>query len=251
MLDIIKSEIFKVRKSKNTFVITIILLAIALLNCAVYGYMKILGGEYEKMFSSTNAAEIYVGMTVGSFFLIFVALFVGGVISNEFTFGTVRQVVSRGTRREKIAIGQYVSLSLAIHIVSIICSVVITAVYVMLYGMNGAEWKDFALVFIGQTIIIWSYSAFSMLIAHITRSGSLAIGVNILILLGGEVGVMLLSFITKKDIFQELWLTSLQADSISLTATTTERMRGWGLLALFGVVCVVVATVLFRKRDVN
>lgn len=250
MMDIIKSEVYKVRKSRNTLVTSIIMLAIAAIGIGVYITMKILGGEYEKLFRGENVADIYASFSTSSFYFIFVAMFVGGVVSNEFTFGTVRQVVSRGTKREYITIGQFLALSAVIHIITIICSAITALAYGVLYGTNGADIQDFLVVFAGQAVVVWSFSAFSMLIAHITRSGGLAIGINLLIVLGGEVAVTVLAFLTKNNIFTDLWMSTLQQKSIDLTITMAERLKCWGILGAFGIVCVVISVIIFRKRDV-
>ena len=65
MLDIIRSEFYKVRKSKVTFVTALCLLGIAGLQIAVFLYAKIKGGVWMEMLEGTRGLDVYFAFANG------------------------------------------------------------------------------------------------------------------------------------------------------------------------------------------
>lgn len=201
MLDIMKSEFYKVRKSKVTFVTALCLLGITLIEIVAFLYGKFAGGIWGEVLEGTRAINTFANFVSGSFFPIFIAMFVGGMISNEYTNRTIRQVVSRGASRVQIALGQYIALSTAMTLISLSLAALLSVVAGLCYGFGSISPGRFILIVVGQVVIIWSYSAITMLIAHFARSGGLSIGLNVMFLLGGEMASMLLQYLTKKSCF--------------------------------------------------
>lgn len=251
MLDIMKSEFYKVRKSKVTFVTALCLLGITLIEVAAFVYGKIAGGIWGEVFEGTRAVDTYAGFTSGSFYLIFIALFVGGMISNEYTNRTVRQVVSRGASRVQIALGQYIALSTAMTLISLSLAAVLSVVAGLCYGFGSILPGRFVLLVIGQIVIIWSYSAITMLIAHIARSGGLSIGLNVMFLLGGEVASMVLQFVTKKEFFYTYWIENMQTCALNYDLTVAKQSKFIAILFVLGIICTALGTLHFRIRDID
>ena len=251
MLDIIRSEFYKVRKSKVTFVTALCLLGIAGLQIAVFLYAKIKGGVWMEMLEGTRGLDVYFAFANVTFYLVFVALFVGGMISNEYTNRTVRQVVSRGASRIKIALGQYIALSVTMTVISVVPAALsgLVASIIWEFGMLSAG--RFALTLLGQILLIWSYSAITMLIAHLARSGGLSIGVNFMMLLGGSVAAMFLTTFTKNDFFNTYWLTNIQFEALNYTSTVASQGKFVVLLFLIGAVFTILSLVRFKIRDVD
>lgn len=251
MLDIMKSEFYKVRKSKVTFVTALCLLGIAAIEMGAFLYGRFAGGIWGEILSGTLGVEIYSGFTTGSFYLIFVALFVGGMISNEYTNRTVRQVVSRGASRVQIALGQFISLATAMTIITIIPAALASLMASLCWEFGVISVQKFLLVILGQIVVIWSYSAISMLIAHLTRSGGLSIGMNIMLLLGGAMAVQMLSILTKKDFFMEYWIENMQHNAVASWSDTQTQVKCIIILFIIGVVFTVLGIVRFKVKDVD
>jgi len=251
MLDIMRSEFYKVRKSKVTFVTALCLLGIAGLQIAVFLYAKIKGGVWMEMLDGTRGLDVYFSFANGTFYLVFVALFVGGMISNEYTNRTVRQVVSRGASRIQIALGQYIALSTAMTVISVVPAVLsgLVAGVIWEFGMLSAG--RFVLTLLGQILLIWSYSAITMLIAHLARSGGLSIGINVLLLLGGSVAAMFLATFTKNDFFETYWLTNIQTEALNYSVTASNQGKFVILLFVIGVVFTILSVIRFKIRDVD
>lgn len=251
MLDIMKSEFYKVRKSKVTFVTALCLLGIAGIQIAAFLYAKFAGGIWAEMMEGTRGLDLYCSFASGTFYLVFVALFVGGMISNEYTNRTVRQVVSRGASRVQIALGQYIALSTAMTVITMIPAALSSFVASVIWQFGDISLARFLLILLGQLAVIWSYSAISMLIAHLARSGGLSIGINIMLLLGGSVGAEVLSFLTKKEFFMTYWLTNIQNEALGYAETAADQGKMIAILFIIGVAFTVLGIVRFKIRDVD
>lgn len=251
MLNIMKSEFYKVFKSKVTYITGLCLLGIALLEIIAFLYAKLAGGIWEEILSGTQGVNIYIGFSTGSFFLIFIALFVGGMISNEYTNWTVRQVVSRGTSRVQIAIGQYISLATAMTVITVIPAALASLVASLCWSFGTISPGRFLLSLFGQFVVIWSYAAITMLIAHLTRSGGLSVGINIMLLLGGSVASSVLQLLTEKEFFYTYWLVNMQDFALEYTLPVERQGKFIAILFVVGVVSLLLGVVRFQVRDVD
>jgi ABC-type transport system involved in multi-copper enzyme maturation, permease component len=251
MLDIMKSEFYKVRKSKVTFVTALCLLGITLIEAFAMLYGRFAGGIWREALEGTRGINVYAGFVSGSFFLIFIALFVGGMISNEYTNRTVRQVVSRGASRVQIALGQFIALSTAMTLISLSFAALLSIVTGLCYGFGSISFGRFIMVVIGQIVIIWSYAAITMLIAHFARSGGLSIGLNVMFLLGGEMASSILQFLTKKEYFYTYWIENMQMCAINFDLEAAKQAKFTGILFVIGAICLVLGLVRFKIRDVD
>lgn len=251
MLDIMKSEFYKVRKSKVTFVTALCLLGIAGIAIFAYVYGKLAGGIWGEIMEGVRGIDVYASFTSGSFFLIFIALFVGGMISNEYTNRTVRQVVSRGASRVQIALGQFISLATSMTIIALVPAALSSVVAGLCYGFGSISFGRFVLVLIGQVVVIWSYSAITMLIAHLTRSGGLSIGINIMFLLGGAMASSILQVLTEKEFFYTYWIERMQVCATDYSLEVVQQCRFIGILFVLGIICLILGVIRFKVRDVD
>lgn len=251
MLDIMKSEFYKVRKSKVTFVVSLCLLGIAMIEIVAFIYAKVAGGIWAEVFEGTKGIDIYANFTSDGLYLIFVALFVGGMISNEYTNRTIRQVVSRGTSRVQIALGQFVALATSLTLLTIIPASLAAVTASLCWEFGSISAGRFLMVVLGQIVIIWSYAAITMLIAHLARSGGLSIGINIMLLMGGGMAATLLSVLTKKEFFQTYWIQNMQNLAIDYSGAASEQGKFILILLVLGIICTVLGIVRFKIKDVD
>ena len=251
MLNIVKSEFYKVCKSKVTLVTALCMLGIVAIQIGAFVYGRLAGGIWEEMLSGTEAISIYAGFAGGSLFMIFIALFVGGMISNEYTNRTVRQVVSRGTSRVHIALGQYIALATAMTVITIVSAARSSIVAGLCYNFGSITPGRFALVLFGQIVVVWSYAAITMLIAHITRSGGLSIGINVMFLLGGEMAASVLYMLTEKEYFMTYWIGNMQVFAVDYSLEVAKQCKYIGILFVIGVICLILGVVRFKIKDVD
>lgn len=251
MVNIIKSEFYKVRKSKVTFVTALCLLGICALELAFYIGCKLAGGDMAKIVSDTKGIEQYASFATGTFYLVFVAIFIGGMISNEYTNRTVRQVVSRGESKVGIALGQYIALSTAMTIMTVAVAAVLGIVCGAIWQFGTISVGRFLLILLGQIATVWSYSAICMLLAHIARSGGLSIGLNFMLLLGGNTVTSLLSVWLEKEWISKYWLLNVQYEAINYTESMASQGKNIAILVGVAIVFAVLGIVCFKKRDID
>lgn len=251
MLDIIKSEFYKVRKSRLTLVTALCLMGLVGIEIVALVYARFTDGLLHEAFTGTKGVDVYIALTSGSLYLIFVAMFVGGMIANEYTHRTIRQVISRGTSRIQIAAGQFIALASSMTLMTMIPAAISAIVASLCWEFGEISLKRFLLVVLGQIIIIWGYAAFSMLIAHLTRSGGLAIGINIIFLMAGAVVSSMLYAITGKEWYNTYWIETMQGVAIDYTVKVAEQGKFIAILFAFGVVCFGLALARFKIKDVD
>ena len=187
----------------------------------------------------------------GTFYFLFVALFVGGVVTSEFTTGTVKQVVSRGVSRAQVVVGQYGALCLAMTVITWIPAMLLMSVYSLAWGFGSVSVARFLLLILGQLVVIWSYVAISMLIGHVTRSGGLSVGINLMILLLGTMAASIASMLLEWDWVIEYWLTSLQGKALNLEYGVGVQCKCVLILLALGAACVGGSVLVFQRRDVQ
>lgn len=250
MWNMMRSEWYKVLKSKVTWVTLFVFLGIAAIRIMAAIYAKIKGGDWEMLLGGTGLS-VFSTYPSGTFYFLLVALFVGGVVTSEFTTGTVKQVVSRGVSRSQIVIGQYVALCVAMTVITMIPSLLLMGVYSLAWNFGSISVGRFLLLLVGQVVVIWSYVAISMLIGHITRSGGLSVGINLIILLLGTMAAAIVSALFEWEWVIEYWLTTLQGGALDIGQNVGAQCKCSLLLLLLGAVCVGGSVLVFQKRDVQ
>ncbi len=250
MWNMMRSEWYKVLKSRVTWVTFFVFLGLAAIQIAACVYAKCRGGDWE-MILGRNGLSVFSTYPSGTFYFLFVALFVGGIVTSEFTTGTVKQMVSRGVSRAQIVVGQYVALCLAMTVITWIPAMLLLGVYSAAWGFGSISVARFLLLILGQFIVIWSYVAISMLIGHITRSGGLSVGINLMILLLGTMAASIASMLLEWDWLLEYWLISLQEKSLNLEYGVGVQCKCMLILLAVGAACVGASVLIFQKRDVQ
>ena len=209
MKNIMHSEFYKVLKSKVTWVTLFVFLGMAAMQIVSVIYAKIKAGDWEIILKDTGIS-VFSSYPSGTLYFVLVALFVGGHVTSEYTTGTVKQVVSRGVARTQIVVGQFVALCVAMTVITLIPALILAGVYTIAWGFGGISLGRFLLLLAGQIVVIWSYVAISMLIGHITRSGGLSVGVNLIILLIGSMATSIASVLLGWEWVSDYWLTTMQ-----------------------------------------
>lgn len=250
MWDIMRSEFYKVKKSRVTWVTLFVFLAVAVIQIAAVIYAKLRSENWE-MIIQNNGISVFGEYPSGSIYFLLVALFVSGIVSSEYTTGTVKQIVSRGVPRVQIVVGQYISLCVAVTVITFVPSLILTGVYSLAWGFGSISVGRFLLLVLAQFVVIWSYVALSMLISHITRSGGLSVGINLIILMLGSLAAMIVSELMGWSWVYEYWFINMQSEALDYTLNVGRQCKFILLLLLGGAGCAGLSALLFGKRDVQ
>ena len=250
MWNIMRSEFYKVFKSKVTWVTQFVFLGIAAIRIVVVLFAKTKSGDWEMIMQNTGIS-VFSTYPSGTLYFVLVALFVGGLVTSEYTTGTVKQVVSRGVPRTQIVIGQYVALSVAMTVITWIPSLLLMGIYSLAWSFGSISLGRFLLLIIAQIVVIWSYVAISMLIGHVTRSGGLSVGINLIILLVGSMATSIAAVLLDWEWLIDYWLVTMQNTALSYASGVGTQCKYILILTLIGAVATGLSALLFEKRDVQ
>lgn len=250
MLNIVKSELYKARKLRVTYttLIWLFLIAAFIIGMLVYGGIK--GGEIGEATAKMGGIGAFANIYNQEFYLIFVTLFMGGVVANEYTNSTIRQVVSRGLSRTKILLGQYLALSLVMYIISLIPGICCMITGIIRGGMGDVSIPQLILTLAAPLAVSLGYGAICVFMAQLLRNGGMAIGITVLIIFVGEIAVTILGFLTKMDVFTKYWLGNILVKSFAYDGALGTQAKFIVIWLGIGVVMTGVNLLLFNKRDV-
>lgn len=198
-------------------------------------------------------------MMLSASFVTFVALFcaivAGDIVSSEFSWGTVKLLLIRPISRSKVLLAKYIAV-----LIFTIFFIVILMVYALLLGLIFYGWGETNTTFI-DVLIEYAYTLPSLIIGFtiafmisaIFRSGALAIGLSIfMMVMGGDLLVMLLSrYEWAKYILY--FNTNLMQYRHGGTGIIEGMSMGFSLtiLAIYYVLFMALAFWFFNKRDVS
>lgn len=254
-MNIIKSEFYKLKKSKLSW-ICLIVCAVAACIIPVAVKQAIAMGEHEfeaAAGGAINALFFSLGMPI---FTLVCALFTSIFVSSEFHNGTMKNYVSKGFDRKKL----YLSKCL-------VCAVAVTAmflVYVLLMLASGSIFLGFAPagtfkggVFVGVMFIIWllimAYTVVFVAMGMQLRSNGAAIATNICLVAILPTLMSALDYLFKFTSFKisQLWIGGNLSAIATMTPTTGNIISAvivgvaWLLLAGIG------GMFLFKKQDIK
>lgn len=256
MGNILRSEFFRVRKSGITRGIEIFFAVTTIFWGLLYLFEKVNQEDLEEI--RQQGFETFAGFPSGTLYFLILAFFAGGLLTGDYTTGAIKQIASRGVERRKILLGQYIVVSAYMTGITLLAATVRALIVTLFWGAG----KDFTFphwlfVNLGWLVVIWSYSAFAVLVAHLIRSGAGSILLHICLLVGGNLAstvvVTILALNGQEELssfISDIWLLEIQFNALDYSQSAASQLLNMGLLLLFGLVSLGAAVYLFEKRDV-
>lgn len=202
MLNLVQSDLYKLRKSKYLIVCLLLHLALSAGTACLldYGRRMSVSGSHSIQLSQNPSAnsglipvndkfpenyeELSASSQILSFFLrentilpaIVISLFAGG----EFTYGTIRNLASRGYSRSRIYASKFIVSMLVSILFAVLHALAVTAVCLLNYGAVSPGFSKIiisgtVLVLLLNTALAAIFLMFSMLIRQ--SGGSLAVNI--------------------------------------------------------------------------
>jgi len=240
MFNLLKSDLYKLAKSK-TFLLG--LLACVALTIPIVFVMHIEPG----MFQFTGGAGAIVGFLPMNLHLYFVAAFVAIFITSEFHYGTMKNILSRGSGRIAVFFSKFIVCSLAAVLLLLVFILTIVVVGSILFGYDPdgiSTASGLISIIFFQSLMTVAYTALFTLFSIAIRNLGGAIVTNIMfIAMGGT-------------ILAVMGLANFTLDfGINALATFTPYFahitQGVVIALVWGIVSVVVSVVLFVRQDVK
>jgi ABC-2 type transport system permease protein len=202
-----------------------------------------------------------------TFVTIFTVVVSADSVAGEFTAGTIKLLLIRPWSRSKILLSKYISLILFAFLMSALLFVLSLAVNIMLFGYDGSadvvqrvfhSSRDMGPIsymlvyYLDEFISLVVTVTLSFMLSTVFRSGGLAIGLSLFLLLGGGTITGMLSMLdyewVKYILFMHMNLTQyLQGQPMREGLTIGFSLS---VLAAYYAVFVALTWLIFNKRDV-
>ncbi len=263
MTNLLKSELFRMRKRPQSWLLIVIA---ALLVGLFYGSFTI--GSF--FANATNAAELKrnvtfpelrtIGLSFNSLFGgIMLVIVAAGLIGNEFSWNTIRPLLARARSRSSLMTAKFTTLliycivfSLVLALLTVAMSGVSTAIVGESWHFSGSELGKVVAYTLGLIAQNLPTMALAFLLAMWTKSNAAGIGVALgLIILEPTLFAILKNV---SDVFEKIQKGGLQYNSAKLLEVGLSETSGWIALAVIMIytgIFVALSYIIFARRDVT
>jgi len=253
-LRLIQNENMKIYRRIRTWIMLAIMLIIPL-GISIGAMM--LDDNPDMWFFSYLEAEVVLSLIT-----IFAVIIAADSVAGEFSTGTIKLLLIRPWSRSQILLSKYVSLLLFVLFFMAVLLAFTLLVNGVLIGSNGeytypnqgsrSHFVWLSAYYGLQLIQIIVTVTMAFMISTVFRSGSLAIGLSIFLLLGGQMMAALLSLIDKPWVDYILFMNYGLSSYVSGGTPIPDRPFGFSLAVLAGyyVIFIALSWYVFRRRDV-
>lgn len=191
--------------------------------------------------------------------LLFTAIVAGGIVSSEFTQGTIKMLLTRPVSRAKILLAKLSITFLYSIFLSVISFVtVVICAYAFFSSSDGAmlavvddevvktnPWTTALLNTAYAYISVIMSTLLAFLLGSVFRSSALAIGITMFITF---IGTTIMLFISKYSFAKFIWLAHLDVRNPLVDTSTTFSVM---ILLITGAIFIAISFFDFIKRDVT
>ncbi|MFD2869981.1 ABC transporter permease [Kurthia populi] len=207
-------------------------------------------------------------MQAAPYFMMFVLLFVvivaGGIVSSEFSKGTIKMLLTRPVSRFKILLSKLLAVVEFAVLLSIVTIVLNYIVALLFFGnATGANlimdngqvtevniWKNIFMSFGFQFIAIIMSMLFAFMLGVVFRSSSLAIGLTIFISL---LSTTITLFLTKYEFIKFIWFAVQDLEGIYHGQGILDVSFPFAIMIqiIYAIIFLVIAFITFMKSDIT
>jgi|BioPla2DNA2_1021312.scaffolds.fasta_scaffold10041_4 ABC-2 type transport system permease protein len=267
MTKLLKSNFYRLFKSRAFYICTIVYTGLMTLSLVL---LKLLDNLFD---DSSSAEEISflnlkdgIGLGIANFsdgqVLLFLAIFISIFITAEYTYGTMKNIVSKGFEKYKIYLSYVITLTLAAYIMVAFCFLITTITGSIITGSiasyNGPVLLKTLRLVVIEMLLHSAITSVFVMVAMTIRSNGGVIAINICILMFGSMAYEILNLIVKNLLEIDTKLNfgdySLQ-NNIYAAGQTLDNGGEIIRPILVGLFFLVISTALgilaFRKSDVK
>jgi ABC-type transport system involved in multi-copper enzyme maturation permease subunit len=276
MLHALQSELFRLRKRPQTWIMpilaTLFIGAFYAVLYLVYQFASLSATDRADMRDSLKVSTIFEnGMGIFGFFGgILIVIVASSLIGSEFGWNTLRPLVARARSRSSLLSAKWVvvfAYTVLMVIVGIVASMVIATVGSALVGnsisFSAGLWDFFVLGALRWVAASLPYAVIAFAVALITRSNAagIAIGIGLSFvepLLFGLLGLISDVFGTVQEYgiawnVQQLSSIALHGESSAFgdPVSTAQVWQSAGILAIYVAIFVAASFIVFNRRDIT
>lgn len=199
-----------------------------------------------------------------TFVLLFVVIVAGGIVSSEFSKGTIKMLLTRPVSRANILLSKLLAViefALLLTIVTIVLNYIVALLFfgnssgANLVVDNGQVtevniWKDVFMSFGFQFIAVMMSMLFAFMLGVVFRSSSLAIGLSIFISL---LSTTITLFLAKYDFIKFIWFAVQDLQNIYYGQGILDVTLTFAIIIqiIYAIIFLVIAFVTFMKSDIT
>jgi ABC-2 type transport system permease protein len=255
-----KSEFYKLKKSKTFYfcLIACVVLAIfsVVLAGAIHAGILVRGAADEAETSEILSGVSLLEQTLGLDFLpTIIAVFVSIFVSGEFTNGAMKNYVSKGYNRVRIYLSKFFVCSFAVMVMYLVNIALACAIGSFIWGFDPtglASARSIAAMVLSEGLLLLAYTSLFVLLSMWLRSNGASIAANICLVSLFSTILMLTTFITGDSFsLANYWISGNMSALATITPESGAMMQGiivgLGYLT-FGTVF---GSALFKKQDIK
>lgn len=265
MGNLLRSELFRVRKRAQTWSLLIVLVALEVLLYGIMVIVSFVSSDPSNVNDNIRLPKIYdAGLIVlalaGSILAI---IFASSLLGSEYGWNTLRPLLARSKSRASLLTAKWLTVMLYTFVLvgtgvltTMIASVVSSLIVGESSGLSGSTLIDFIAISARYFAAFIPYAALAMLLAVVTRSNtagiSIAIAVNFL-----ESGIFGLLGVLS-NVFHTVEKGGLARNSSQIAmyggdndVTRSQALVSTGVVAIYVIIFVVVSYRIFDRRDVT
>jgi ABC-2 type transport system permease protein len=261
MLNLLKSDFYKLKQSKAFWILMAVAVVFSVIGIVAMNLTPSLAtnsavpsatqDQLASMLSyNTGVGALVQGVApIAMLMAIFVAIF----LTAEFTHGTMKNTLSKGSVRIKVYFSKLITCGFVCLVMLLVSWIIVLIIGTILWGFNPqgiGAWTVIAYLLL-ILLLTLAYTAVFTFVAMSIRSNGGTVAINVIV----SVMMSTLLGLVDRIIGHNVDLTKYWLDgpisSLSYTSTSGDVVQAIVVAAVWGVVAIVVGIVLFQKRDVK
>ena len=172
----------------------------------------------------------------------------------DFSTGSIRQIISKGVSRTKYVLAKYVAMVLVIALLMAVYSLTCFIGFSIIGGvgeLNQEVIKQLLLYILGALCMILSYTAITEFVCILFKKNTITIPINLLFILAGGMISQLAFYLTQNESFYKFWLANMSASFTSFEVGFGEKLLYMEIFVVIASVFTWWSVFVFEKRDID
>jgi ABC-2 type transport system permease protein len=268
MVNLLRSELFRLRKRSQSWLLLLIgfILVGLFYGAFVIAYFSLSGADKLDVQDGLLLRNVEEnGMQIAVLFSsILISIMGASLIGSEYSWNTIRPLLARATSRNALLTAKWITLTTYTVLLTVLLVTVTPVLFSILGSMitgegpggDGDVYRGIVFATGRIILVMLPTAALAFMLALVTRS--IAAGIAVSIGLGflepaifGLLGALSDVFDTIQKFGLAWGSTKLLSIGYDENVTTTEAWQGAAAMTIYTVIFVVISYIVFRRRDVT
>lgn len=274
MINLLRSEIYKLFKSKAFYVCCIICVVGTAIVAFTYDFMqKNITPEMLEQMKSASSSGANISNTEGlltqkfngqillsqafaqNTLQIVLAVFISLFVASEFTTGTIKNIVSKGFSRFKVYSAKLITVWIATILMMVVIALASVLIGTALWGFGdiASDLTKNIFIFLGlQTLLFFALSSMFIAISVVIRSNGGSIATNVCVIaFAALVTALIDAILPDGNTVSQYWIQNNIVNVSTLTFTTKQITQSLLISGSYLVIFVLGGFLTFQKKDIK